>query len=48
MQELAKKLMAEPPDYKKSIFKHTATKIEVYGKKLNREQMRQEKLAAEE
>lgn len=37
VQELAKKLMNEPADYKKSVFKHTASKIEVYGKKLNRE-----------
>ena len=48
VQELARKLMNEPPDYKKSIFKHTASKIEVYGKKLSREQIRAEKAAAEE
>ena len=40
--------MNEPPDYKKSIFKHNASKVEVYGKKMTREQLREQKLIAEE
>ena len=36
IQDLARKLIAEPPDYKKSVFKHHASKVEVFGRKMNR------------
>jgi len=40
VQELAKKLVAEPADYKKSIFKHQPTKIQLFGKKVSLAELR--------
>ncbi|CAI2377298.1 unnamed protein product [Moneuplotes crassus] len=41
--ELAKKLMDESPNHKKSIFKHVPTKITIFGEKLNREKLEEER-----
>ena len=42
IKELAEKMMNEFPDYKKSLFKHQAPKITLFGKKISRAELEAE------